>query len=319
VVRLPRWFVVLVSLLLVANPFLTGVLSIYRYKDPEFAVIALVLYLLAGFASVLYAPGIKIPLVFALSNLSLAIAVPLLVNASLDLELRGSQATWYVTAIATLMGITALRQHAIIAWIGSAILFSQVVGWGGLEFLFNSGLAGGLGLVIAGHAISIGLQRSAKEVASYLELAKETEASSAIESAIRQERSRLLKDTLRTARPILETISTGKFEEQDKKEAMLTEAELRDKIRGRLLINEKLRISIRSARSRGVEVVVLDEGGLSETHEAERETLRLKVAEELDRVSEGRVTIRAPHQGDAKVTFVASRSGVAKPDVFLKL
>jgi hypothetical protein len=55
---------------------------------------------------------------------------------------------------------------------------------------------------------------------------------------------------------------------------------------------------------------------LAENAKAE---LRQKLAAELDQISSGRVTIRAPRGGKINATFVASRPGTATPDVFLKL
>jgi hypothetical protein len=109
------------------------------------------------------------------------------------------------------------------------------------------------------------------------------------------------------------------LDEESKKEAKLLEAQLRDSIRGRELIDSKLQEAIRSARVRGVEVVVLDEGGMESLAENSKSEIRQKFATELDQVSSGRVTIRAPRGGKTHATFVASRPGTATPDVFLKL
>ena len=62
--------------------------------------------------------------------------------------------------------------------------------------------------------------------------------------------------------------------------------------------------------------VTLNVAALAENAKAE---LRQKLAVELDQISSGRVTIRAPRGGKINATFVASRPGTAKPDVFLKL
>jgi hypothetical protein len=318
-IRLPRWFIFTIALLLVLNPAATAILSFFSYTNQGFALSALAIYIVAGFTSVLYYKSLRMPLPLALFNLVLALILPILINLSLDLSARGSHATWYVTGVATLMGINAVRQHKIIAWLGIVVLTTQVVLWGGIDFLFNSGLAGALGLVVAGHAIAVGLDRSAKEAASYLEIAKTTEAASAVDSAVRQERSKRSNETLVGVLPTLLKIRDGHLGPRERNEAKLLEAELRDEIRGRALLNQALRDSVRAARSRGVEVVLLDEGGLEQLSEETREAYRARLATELDQIREGRVTIRAPHQDRYKVTFVASRSGTAKPDVFLKL
>lgn len=316
-IRLPRWFILTIAALLVLNPVTTGLLTIYRSQNFELALTALGLYVVAGMVSIFYFKEMRMPLPLALMNLVLAIAIPIMVSSTLSLSDRGSQATWYVSGVAVLMAFTAVRLHKIIAWLGSIALAAHVVYWGGIDFIFNSGLAGALGLVVAAHAISVGLARSTKEAANYLEQAKSTEAAMARESEIQSERSQRLTQTLQGALPILQKIARGEITETERNEARLLEAELRDGIRGRNLINNEVRSSIRSARERGVEVVLLDEGGLDSSTEIEREEIRRRIAIELDQVTRGRVTIRAPH--DSKVTFVASRSGTTSPDVFLKI
>jgi hypothetical protein len=118
---------------------------------------------------------------------------------------------------------------------------------------------------------------------------------------------------------VLGTIASGAVDEATRLKAKTLEAELRDEIRGRNLINPKLKDSVSVARNRGVEVVLLDEGGLDQSSEIERETYRNILADELDLIREGRVTIRAPYQEKVRVTFVATRPGTAKPDVWLRL
>lgn len=318
-IRLPQWFIVIIASLFVLSPAVSATIGFLGTTPSVSSVVALALYLVVGLASVLYYRELRMPLALALASLGLAVAVPQLVNLRLDESAFGTPATWYVSAVSTLMAISAIRQHKVIAWAGSGILTIEVLSWGGLEALFNSGLGGALALVAAAHAISVGLQNSAKQTAAYLETAKATEVSSAAETAIRQERSRRITTTLRGALPMLEKIAAGKLTESEKQEAMFLEAQLRDEIRGRALINQKLKASVQSARARGVEVVLLDEGGLDEVSEDEREQIRNRMAQELDLISTGRVTIRSPKQENVRVTFVASRKGTARPDVFLKL
>jgi len=318
-IRLPRWFILLIATLLLLNPAATGLIGFSRYENETFALTALVIYIIAGLISILYYKSLRMPGWLAFVNLAVAIVVPQLINASLDISARGSHATWYVSGVATLMAINAIRQQKIIAWLGTTTLTIQVIWWGGLESIFVSGLGGAIALVAASHAISVGIEKSAKQAASYLELAKETEASSARESAIRLERSGRLKSTLQGALPILEKIASGEITEADRQEATLLEAELRDEIRGRTLISQSLKAAARQARARGVELAILDEGGLEGTPEKERDQIRDRLASELQKITEGRVTIRAPKAEKFRVTFVASRPGTAKPDVFLKI
>ena len=318
-IRLPRWFIVIIAIFFVLNPVATGVIGLALDGFDSAEVLALVLYTVVGLATVLYYRELRMPLVLAIASLATTVVVPVLVNLDLEASDFGTPATWYVAAISTLMAVSAVRQHKVVAWLGASVLTVQVLVWGGTSALFVSGLAGALALVAAAHAISVGLESSAKQTASYLETAKLTEATSAADSAVRKERSERITTTLRGALPLLEKIASGETTQADRQEAIILEAALRDEIRGRTLINPKLKASVRAARSRGVEVVLLDEGGLDAVPEAARESYRNRLADELDLINSGRVTIRTPRLEKTRVTFVASRKGTAKPDVFLRL
>ena len=318
-IRLPHWFVVSIASLLVLNPAVSAGLELYRNGLEPTSTIALVLYLLVGLTSILYYRELKMPLALALLNLAVGLSLPTLVNLTLPENFLGTTATWYVTGVATLMAITAIRQHKAVAWIGTVSLVGQVFAIGGFEYLFNTGLGGAIALVAAAHALSVGLENSAKQRQLYLETAKAMEAATAADSAARQERSKRITTTLQGTLPMLQKIASGKLTDQDRQDAKVLEAELRDEIRGRNLVTPKLKTTIQAARLRGVEVILLDEGGLDGAPETLKEQITDRLARELEDISEGRVAIRARQVGQARVTFVASRSGTAKPDKFLKI
>lgn len=318
-IRLPLWFIFIVATMFVLSPAVIGIMELFRKEFLLSSVAAVVIYLAVGLAAVFYYRELKMPIALAILVTATSIVIPILVSINLEPSVLGTPATWYVTAGASILAITAVRQQRAWAWIGISILTLELLSWGGMDALFVSGLGGAIGLVGAAHAISVGLERAAKQTREYLEKAKATQAATAADSAIRQERSERITATLQSAVPMLWTIASGNFSAEDRREATFLEAELRDEIRGRLLINSKLKASVRSARSRGVEVVVLDEGGLVDINENERDLLRNRLANELDEINSGRVTIRSPQLAGVRATFVASRAGTAKPDVFLKL
>lgn len=318
-IRLPVWFLRLITTLFVLSPAVIGTLELYRVGYTISAAAALLLYLFVGLSAVFFYRELKMPVALAVALTATSFIIPLLVNLNLDPAALGTPATWYVTAVATILAIAAVRQQRFWAWSGVAVLTVELLSWGGIQALFVSGLGGAIGLVAASHAISVGLERSDRQRVEFLEKAKATQAASAADSAIRQERSQRLAATLEGVLPMLEKIASGNFSSDDQREATILEAELRDEIRGRMLINTKLKTAVRQARSRGVEVVVLDEGGLVATSEQERDSLGDRLAQELDQVNSGRVTIRSPQLAGVRATFVASRKGTAQPDVFLKL
>jgi hypothetical protein len=318
-IRLPRWFIVIIATLFVISPAVIGVINLIRVGWDLASFGALAIYLLVSLTSVLYYRQLKMPNALAITNLLSALIVPQLVNLNLEPSALGTPATWYVTAVATMLAISAVRQQRLVSWIGLVLLTVELLVWGGTQALFVSGLGGAIALVAAAHAISVGLENTSIQTASYLAKAQATAARTAADSAMRQERSDRITSTLNGTLPILETIARGELSDSIRVEARLLEAELRDEIRGRSLINTKLRNSVRAARGRGVEVVLLDEGGLANTNDSDSEVFRNRVAYELDQINTGKVTIRSPKEQNVRVTFVASRKGTAKPDVFLKL
>ncbi len=317
--RLPLWSLLVVGALLVLNPAVSAILGFYSYEDPALAATALACYLAASLTSVFYFQARKMPIWLAVVNLLVAIAIPQMVHAAIDSTAPGSQSSWFVTGVGALMAVTAIRGHTAISWSGTAIMALSVLVWGGIGDLFNTGLAGALALVVAAHTISYSLDKSETETAQFLKQAIEIQAASVTESSTRQERSRRLSETLVVAYPLLSKISRGEIDQHCRQEAKVLEAQLRDGIRGRNLINEKLKASIHAARQRGVEVTVLDEGGLDAITDSARDEIRNRIATELDQVVEGRVTIRAPRGSKSSATFVASRPGTVTPDVFLRL
>jgi len=319
VFRLPLWSIQLVGALLVLNPPVSALIGFDRYTDRTMALVALLIYLVAAFLAVFYYRARKMPALLAWVNVAVAVIVPLLIHQSVDAVSAGSQSSWYVSGIGALLAVTAIRGNQVVSWIGTSILALEVLVWGGSGAMFNTGLAGALALVVTANALSYALARIEIETQELINKTIEIEASSAIDLATRTERSRRLSDTLRVSHGLLQRISAGEIDGEVRQEAQLLEAELRDGIRGRDFIDSKLKESIKAARLRGIEVTVLDEGGLTLLEDSVKSEIRQKFALELDQISSGRVTIRAPRGGNTNATFVASRPGTATPDVFLRL
>jgi hypothetical protein len=304
---------------LVLNPPVSALIGFNRYDNWVFASVAIFIYVVVALISVFYYINREMPALLAWVNLLVAVIVPQLIHEAIDVATVDSQTSWYVSGLGALLAVTAIRGQQAVSWIGAAVLSLEVLVWGGTETLFNSGLAGAMSLVVAANVLSYAFTRIESETKAYLDKAIEIEAAAAVESSTRLERSRRLTETLRVSYPLLQKIAAGELDEESRQEAKLLEAQLRDGIRGRELIDSKLQEAIRSARLRGVEVVVLDEGGMESLAENSKVTIRQRLATELDQISSGRVTIRAPRGGKTTATFVASRPGTAKPDVFLKL
>jgi hypothetical protein len=121
------------------------------------------------------------------------------------------------------------------------------------------------------------------------------DTATAASSAARTERTQRLNQTLNEVLPLLEKISDskGKLTNAERVKAQLTEAELRDQIRGRNLLSIDVVSETRNARMRGIEVQLLDDGGLDDLSQEDRKPYLWEVASRLKGVKAGKVVVRA--------------------------
>ncbi len=107
------------------------------------------------------------------------------------------------------------------------------------------------------------------------------------------ERIRQLERLDRVARPILERIAEGAtLTPAEREQCRLLEAELRDGLRAPQLMTEELSAAARGARARGVQVILLDDGGFAGVPHWVRQRAIDSAATELDSVEAGSVTVR---------------------------
>jgi len=320
-IKLPRFALSAFTLAFGVYHALLGIANLGEYQSTKFAMIAIALYLIGLAGAVASFPGLKMRTEFAWLALFVAISVPLFMSAAIPREAAFGYTTWHIAGIATLMAITAVRQHSVLAWIGVTFLILQTLLWGGLEILFTSGVFGAFLLVLASQATSSLLSASARAAERSLQQAVDNSAQTAANTAARSERQGRIQRTLSEALPLLELIvkRKGDLTESERLEAALKEHELRDQIRGRALLHPKLVAATRAARVRGVEVQLLDDGGLEGLDEAARRTLLLRAAKELGGVDSGKVVIRAVAGETWRLTMAAIRKNTDRPDLFLRL
>jgi hypothetical protein len=320
-IRIPRWVVGVLGVLFALFHAGLGISNIQDVSEPRIAIIALAIYLATVLPTIILYRNPELPIAQALINLAAAALIPLLVHPYIEPETTSAYSTWYVMGVATLMAATAVRQQKIIAWAGTLLLAFQVVAWAGIGTGIQTGLLGALMLVFAGHAISVGLAKAYKDTMLFTNEALEIEKqkiSNAVASEVRRSK---LEAALNGALPILNLIKAnhGKLSDQLKIESRLLEAELRDEIRGRDLLSDSVRSAVKAARVRGVEVIILDEGGVGQLDAQAKHALLGQAVDAINKVKEGRITFRAPVGESWNATLVATRPGIAKPDIWLKL
>lgn len=319
-IRIPRWLIGALAMLFMAFHVSLGITSIDMYPNQTTAWIAMILFVLVSVPTILAYPEVPMPIAQALFNLVAAALVPILINSNLATDQLNDYALWYVAAIGFLMGVTAVRQHKLIAWFGFAVMAIELIIWAGPGAIVKSGLTGSLLLVFAGHALSVGIASASRSIQSFNEQTREFEAEKAATTAARAERTKLVAIALAGAVPQLQLIKDkgGKLRDDQRIDARILEASLRDEIRGRGLMTDAIRAAAEAARRRGVEVIILDEGGMDDVSPDRRDGILTTVAAAMHGVVEGRMTLRAPSGESWNVTLAATRSGAPSPDVWLK-
>ncbi len=136
-------------------------------------------------------------------------------------------------------------------------------------------------------------------------------AAAATMAAERSERVRQLNRLDELARPMLERIARGgELSAAEQEQCRLLEAELRDGLRAPQLITDQLNAAARGARSRGVEVLLLDDGGFTGVAAALRDRVLELAVRELDAANAGAVTVRVLPVGRRNLaTILASAPG----------
>ncbi|RKQ34875.1 hypothetical protein [Kocuria tytonis] len=125
------------------------------------------------------------------------------------------------------------------------------------------------------------------------------------EKDMRHASSRRVDEVRRLAGGLLEQIAHDSAEvtDYDVQQFRLTEAQLRDSIRGRSIATPHVLELTRAARARGVAVDILDERGSTPSPEVLQSTAQ-QLAEILSGVQSGVVTVRALPPGDPAAVFI---------------
>ena len=284
-------------------------------------IAALLIYIYCAAATLLFFRGLQLPRWQGRINLAAALAIPFLVITQRQIINDNSIGAWLVMGTAVVLTATAVRQQARLALIGVTVLIAVLIVEYGQDALATAGLAGALVFVLAGLGVSQGIARAAKESERFR--AKEIESRTKIVEleAASRERQRQLSQVLGTAVPLLSVIKDSQYplDEELKQSAKLVEATLRDNLRGRELLNQRMTNEIQRLRNLGVEVLILDEGGTESLSAADRDALLEKAVDSLQVVSKGRVTIRSPKGEEFRLTVVATIPGQAQPVLSLRL
>lgn len=320
-IPVPRSAVSIVALMFCVYPAVLALVGLSESRTPWLVLVAVVLYLVALVPTFTMFELLKLPRFIAVYNLGISMVIPAILLPGIDPHQVGDYSTWFVGALASLSAATAFRDRIPYALLIVVVVAAQVIIWGGPGAIMGTGVVGVVVFFIVGALMSRGIRGTQLAADAYREQSRKTLAETAFVTASREEHQRKISDALGSAVPQLREIADtrGAFSEDLKLRSELLEAALRDEIRGRGLVNNEIKQAVLAARARGVEVILLDEGGLDDCTAQERDELLLQAATGIDGVTEGRITLRAPQGESWRLTLMATRSGVAKPDLWLKL
>lgn len=311
-ITVPRWLLLVLAALFSSYHVVLGITSLDVPDSPWPTVAALVLYAIATVLSLWPARRARMPDWLAALNLAVAIVLPLLVSSQLDPADENGYATWYVAAVGTLMTITAARRQLLAAWIGVIALAIHTVVWAGPLALGTLGVVGSIVWVGIAHMLSSALAGAARSTRRYVQAEREAAAWQAAQDAHLFEGRMRLAQTQRIATPMLRRIADADHELSDaeRRECRTLEAAIRDEIRGRMLLTDAVRRSVKEARDRGATVTLLDEGGIDDLDEDARDRVLSRLADAISSSRADRVIARtAGVNSPVAVTVVGLRGG----------
>ncbi|WP_332838959.1 hypothetical protein [Nocardia bovistercoris] len=280
-------------------------------RDARFTALAAVLVLFAGLG-ILVAPGDPIPARFAVP---VAAAAPLSAGLALwqlPVPMAGSTQIWFLGAASAYLNFLCVRGASRWAWLG---LIGQILTCALWTATTGQGVITGVGfsfinvtpLLMATFFARV-IRPIAQEVLTLRRADTERAAAEAAACAAQQERDRRVARLDRIARPLLETIASGRpLSTAEQAECRLVEAELRDDILGGVMMDATVATAARSARERGVTVVLDDGGGLDEVPHALRQHVRIVVRDALDYAEGGTITARVLPPGRASLISILLR------------
>lgn len=290
------------------------ILAVANLSDvysPIPTIIALVI--ISAAATMLTLPAAEpFPLSRSLALLAVVAVSTVLVDWNIPPESTPLYATWHFGANTLILLFLGLRGRSGLAWVGFAAMTAITAVWtaGTGSFLLIELLPNQAGTLVVGTLFAIGLRSTSRRITA---LHAEQAAIAAAESATRaaaSERSIQAAHLNEVARPALERIARGApFTDDERESWMRLEASVRDSLRAPGLNVLELVAAADSARSRGVEVTLLDDsaGGLDSV--ADREAVTSAIIAELGTMDSGRLIGRVLPQGRGKLATIVIDEG----------
>ncbi|MFP7759708.1 hypothetical protein [Marisediminicola sp. LYQ85] len=312
IISIPRSLIITLAAIFSAYHLVLAAVSFDVAESRGPVIAAMVIYAAATTASLLPYRSPRMPIWLAAFNVIATIAISLLVTSQLPDGPGESYAAWHTAAIGTLMVITSTRMRQSFAWVGVGVLVAQSIAWQGVGELADLGIVGSVVWVGISHALAYSLAAAARDARQYALAEREAAEWRAAQEAHVFERQFRLGQTARMATPMLRQIvaSGGNLTEEERQECLYLEGAIRDEIRGRTLLNDRVRAAVMASRRRGTTVTLLDEGGIDDLPDDERDRVLDRLAVAVEETRTDRIVVRTvPVGSDIAVTVVGLSSG----------
>ncbi|MGW0353382.1 hypothetical protein A5780_18055 [Nocardia sp. 852002-20019_SCH5090214] len=294
---------------------LEGTITLYMVRNLDSttalpAVTALIVMVVGG-ALVLVVPGDPLPWTVTIFVAAAGPVATALTSVAPGIP-ETRQMVWTTFATSYVLAVLVLRGRMGTAWLGVAGV-AVVIGVDGARAWLNASAIVAaivpIGTVIAISVFAQIMRPTQRSLRGLREEASAQAAAEATMAAADGERTRQLERLDRVARPILERIADGAvLTVGEREQCRLLEAELRDGLRAPQLMTEELSGAARGARARGVEVVLLDDGGFADAPKWLRERVIDVATRELDAANAGSVTVRILPPGRRVLSTVLAQA-----------
>lgn len=285
-----------------------------KVASPWPSLVAMVLVSAGGILIVLPHRG-PIPVSWALAIVFIVATSTALINWQIVLEdgAGPGKEAWHLGANAWLMFFTTMRGRTAFAWVAYLIMASLTLSWAlqdgpGLKWaLFELPIHAAILLVST--LFTRALRNTSRRINALNLRSVELAAAAAAADAEQQIRHQRLDELAEIAIPLLRRITTANsLTDSDRIDFLLAEATLRDSVRARALHLPEIVHATAAARSRGVEVTLLDDRGGGLPTEAAMRLLTARVTESLRNVDRGSLTIRLAPAGRAVAASIVVQS-----------
>ncbi|WP_156163882.1 hypothetical protein [Demequina maris] len=220
------------------------------------------------------------------------------------------RATWYLGANTWLLWFLILRRRILLAWAGGiamlveTIVWAQYAGRGALDGLV---LASPQVLLLAIATLFGGaLRRATWRINALARRSVDAAAAAGAVAAAREVQDQRADELAEVVVPVLTVLASGKpLDDATRAEIMRVEAQLRDSVRGHGLALPPIVAAATRARSRGVNVTLLDDLGVP-LSPLETDAVVRAVEDALDAAADGTVTARLLPPGREELLTVVS-------------